>query len=354
MPKPDLDVRWLYYAIHYHKLGEIDDGSPIPSTTRAAVYVRELEVPSKETQHKIGRILGGIDDKIEVNHRSNQTLEDIAQTIFKSWFFDFDPVKAKIAANEEGRNPLRAAMRAISGKSDFELDGLPREQFDQLTALAALFPDEMQDSELGKIPNGWNIACLYDTAEYVNGSAFKGAALNRERIGKPVIKISELKQGISSSTKYTLSQIEEKYAISDGDVLYSWSGSPETSLDVFKWFGGEGWLNQHIFKLGFDSEPLKHFTYFLLKEMKPQLVSTAKQKQTTGLGHVTVSDMKRMRVVKPAAHVLQEFSKRIAPVYERASECIKEAVTLSTLRDTLLPKLLSGELSVDAVVDGGD
>jgi len=92
-PKSELDMRWLYYAIKYHELGAIDDGSPIPSTTRAAVYVCEVDVPPIEEQRAIGRILGALDDKIKLNRRMNETLEAMARALFKSWCVDFDPVR---------------------------------------------------------------------------------------------------------------------------------------------------------------------------------------------------------------------------------------------------------------------
>ena len=94
-------MRWLYYTIIHHRLGEIDDGSPIPSTTRAAVYVRGLGVPPIDEQVAIAAVLGSIDDKIEVLQETNSTLERVARAIFKSWFVDFDPVRAKA----EGREP---------------------------------------------------------------------------------------------------------------------------------------------------------------------------------------------------------------------------------------------------------
>ena len=115
--KRELDMRWLYYAIKYHKLGEIDDGSPIPSTTRAAVYVQELEVPPADEQRAIADILGTLDDKIELNRRMNETLEAMARALFKSWFVDFDPVRAKA----EGHKPelpaplLESIPRRIGG-----------------------------------------------------------------------------------------------------------------------------------------------------------------------------------------------------------------------------------------------
>ncbi len=107
-----------------------------------------------DDQKAIADVLLSLDKKIAINRRINQTLEAMAQAIFKSWFVDFDPVKAKIATKQEGRDPLRAAMSAISGKPDAELDALPPEQYEQLAATAALFPDEMEESELGEIPRG--------------------------------------------------------------------------------------------------------------------------------------------------------------------------------------------------------
>jgi len=107
----------------------------------------------------------------------------------------------------------------------------------------------------------------------------------------------------------------------------------------------EGWLNQHIFKLNFNLIKQKHFSYFFLKQIK-LLIRTAEQKQTTGLGHVTVADMKRVKIVYPNNPVLEEFSQKICPLYEKSSNLIKEVNTLTQLRDTLLPKLLSGELNV--------
>lgn len=132
VPKTDLDMRWLYYAIKFHRLGEIDDGSPIPSTTRSAVYVRDVDVPSLDEQRRIAHILGTLDDKIELNRRMNETLEGMARALFKSWFVDLDPVRAKA----QGRDT-----------------GLPKH-------LADLFPDRLVDSEIGEIPEGWSSTTL--------------------------------------------------------------------------------------------------------------------------------------------------------------------------------------------------
>lgn len=126
VPKTDLDMRWLYYAMIHHKIGEIDDGSPIPSTTRAAVYVLDLDVPNIDEQRAIGYALGALDDKIELNRMMNKTLEALAVALFKSWFLDFDPVRAK---------------------AEGSASGLP-------ARISALFPSSFHDSELGEIPPG--------------------------------------------------------------------------------------------------------------------------------------------------------------------------------------------------------
>jgi type I restriction enzyme S subunit len=329
-------------------------------TTRASLNNSILEIlkivlPPIKVQIEIANILKSIDDKIELNVQMNQNLETMAQAIFKSWFVDFEPVKAKIAAIEAGEDPEsvnRAAMRAISGRSDGGLDKMQAEQpeeYAQLKGTAELFPAAMWDSELGEVPKGWGFKPLYETAGYVNGAAFKTKDFSENRSGLPIIKIAELKQGISSGTKYTSEDVKEKYFIDDDDVLYSWSGSPETSLEVFKWFGGKGYLNQHIFKLNFENTQQKYFTYFLLQHMKPLLIRTAQQKQTTGLGHITIADMKRMLVVYPDDQTLTRYSEVVGPIYEQNSMLQRENSKLVALRYILLPKLLSGKLSVDTI-----
>ena len=296
-----LDNDFLMYALlsptYKNKLLESTRGSTVPRVLKTDITGLEIALPSIIEQRKIASVLKNIDSKIELNRQINQTLEQIAQAIFKFWFVDFEPVKAKIEAKQNGQDPERAAMRAISGKTDAELDALTPEQLQQLTTAAALFPDELENSKLGEMPKGWEWKPLYETAEYVNGASFKSKDFAPGKEGLPIIKIAELKQGISEGTKFTLGCFPKKYQIGNDDVLYSWSGSPETSLEVFKWFGGDGWLNQHIFKLNFTSIQQKYFSYFLLKYMKPELIRTAQQKQTTGLGHVTVADMKRIKVV---------------------------------------------------------
>jgi len=293
-------------------------GATMPSLNQEIIGRIPLPLPSFNEQRAIAHILGTLDDKIELNRRMNETLEAMARAIFQSWFVDFDPVCAKV----EGREP-----------------GLPKE-------IAALFPDSFEESELGEVPRGWSVRTLWNCADYINGSAFRNDAFSPDRLGLPVIKIGELKDGISAQTKFTEAMLEPKYRINSGDILFSWSGSPDTSIDTFVWAGGEGWLNQHIFKIQFKCSEEKFFVYELLRHLNPVFVEIARNKQTTGLGHVTAQDLKRLKTVFPPALELRAFNQLAEPLFNRAFANRLESRTLTVLRDTLLPKFISGELRV--------
>jgi type I restriction enzyme S subunit len=164
--------------------------------------------------------------------------------------------------------------------------------------------------------------------------------------GFPIVKIAELKDGIGTQTKWSERHAKPNQIIDTGDLIYSWSGSPDTSLEAFLWSGGRGLLNQHIFKVITKSVAQKRFVYYLLQYLRPVLVETARNKQTTGLGHVTISDMKRLHVCLPSGEAMAEFDRNIAAIFDHAFNNTLESRTLATLRDTLLPKLLSGEVRV--------
>ena len=137
-------------------------GSTVKGIKQSELRKIILPIPPIVEQKCIGKILSDLDDKIHLNNQINQTLESIAQAIFKSWFIDFDPVRAKIAAKQNGEDPELAAMCAISGKSEEELQQMPEEDLTELQATAALFPDELVESELGEVPKGWSITKVDD------------------------------------------------------------------------------------------------------------------------------------------------------------------------------------------------
>lgn len=142
---------------------------------------------------------------------------------------------------------------------------------------------------------------LFDLAIWKNGLAFKN--IHFSPTGLPVIKIAELKNGISAQTQFTEQVFDDSVFLRKGDMLFSWSGNPETSIDVFWYELPDGWLNQHIFKVTPTEGVDTHYLFYLLKAMKPQFTAIASNKQTTGLGHVTIKDLKEMMVELPAINI---------------------------------------------------
>lgn len=148
-----------------------------------------------------------------------------------------------------------------------------------------------------QFPSNWERASLYSLATWVNGLAFRDFVFTES--GKPIIKIAEIKDGISGQTKYTNQSFDESVHVYPGDLLFSWSGQPETSIDAFWWRGEDGWLNQHTFRVTAKDAIDQKFLYYVLKYLKPSFVGIARNKQTTGLGHVTKRDMQEMEVAYP-------------------------------------------------------
>jgi type I restriction enzyme S subunit len=165
-------------------------------------------------------------------------------------------------------------------------------------------------------PDSWARRPLFRTATWKNGIAFRD--INFSASGKPVLKIAELKNGITAQTRHTQSTFDPSVLVTTGDVLFSWSGNPDTSIDVFRWQGPEGWLNQHIFKVTPASGVNPEFLFYLLKYLRPLFADIARTKQTIGLGHITVADLKEIEVGVPLspiqtriAHVLGTLDRKI-------------------------------------------
>lgn len=148
---------------------------------------------------------------------------------------------------------------------------------------------------------------LFNLAIWKNGLAFKKIDFSDK--GLPVIKIAELNNGISSNTSFTQGDYGKEFFVQWDDLLFSWSGNPQTSIDVFRYRLPDGWLNQHIFKVTANSELVtKDFLYYTLKYLKPYFTQIAINKQTTGLGHVTIADLKRMSVVIPKKEIQEQVT----------------------------------------------
>lgn len=201
---------------------------------------------------------------------------------------------------------------------------------DNLEAVGLTIFKEQLASQLGRL----TATSLYDLAEYVNGTSFSADEYAAD--GLPIIKIAELKDGITASTQYFNGQKDKKYLIHDAEILFSWSGNPDTSIDTFIWSHGDAILNQHTFKM----VPYhgRAFTYFMLKYSKPEFVKAAMGKQTTGLGHVTVKDLKRLTIPFSKEFALS-FNRMSLPLLDSMFVNLKEINTLIEIRKQLVMRI---------------
>ncbi|WP_353268069.1 restriction endonuclease subunit S [Gemmatimonas sp.] len=314
VPKTELDMRWLYYAIIHHQLGQIDDGSPIPSTTRAAVYPREIDVPLPDEQRAIARVLGALDDKIEQNRRTARALERLARAIFQAWFVDFEPVKAKA----EGTTAFPSMSQPV---------------FDAL-------PTRFVESAIGPVPEGWEVKPLAEIATFLNGLALQKYPPRADGEDLRVIKIAELRKGSAENADLANSDVPAEYVIDDGDLLFSWSGTLEAEF----WFGGKGALNQHLFKVTSSQFP-SWFCLRWIREHLPWFRTIAASKATT-MGHIKRGHLEEAQVVVPPAAVTREADKTLGRLHDLNAQLMIESRRLAATRDYLLPKLLSGDVRV--------
>ena len=304
----------------------------------------EIDLPPLTVQRQIAKVMLDLDAKIDLNRRINQTLEAMAQAIFKSWFVDFDPVKAKIAAIEQGENPLRAAMRAISGKTDAELDQMPREHHAQLAATAALFPDEMQDSELGEIPKGWKVKPLSEFLTIKRGGSPRPIQEFMAPKGLPWVKIADATAEASPFLFRTKEFIKETglkktVYLQSGSLILTNSATP--GLPKFLELDAcihDGWLYFPEKKLFSDQ-----YLYLLFQTIRAELVAQGNGSVFTNL---KTDILKAQRVIAPSELIMKAFTAAVKPMFLGIRAKTVERQQMSELRDTLLPKLLSGELSV--------
>lgn len=313
---PKLDIGFLRYLIgsaeftrHIHA---ITTGTAVPHISGKQIKDFTFDLPPVAEQRAIASILGALDDKIELNRRISETLEAMARALFKSWFVDFDPVRAKM----DGRGPVWMGAET-----------------------APLFPDSFEDSQLGPIPIGWQIRSLDEIAHFLNGLALqKYPPINSETL--PVIKIAQLRKGDVTGADRCDRNIPKNYVVGDGDVLFSWSGSLEVEL----WCGGEGALNQHLFKVTSNDFPKWFYYLWTLQHLKEfRLIAAGK---ATTMGHIQRSHLAAAKVLVPPRRLLDAMTRLVSPLVDKFIANRIEARTLAKLRDTLLPRLLTGELRV--------
>lgn len=341
-------LREFAYYFYSSYLGQtilksIVSGSAQPKFNKTDFRRTQILVPKRYDFSSIVAPLKSLDDKIQLNHQINQTLEQMAQAIFKSWFVDFEPVKAKIAALEAGgseEDALLAAMQVISGKGETELTRLQAEQPEQyaeLRATAELFPAAMQDSELGEIPEGWNPSTVGHEFDVTMGQSPPGDTYNEEGEGAPFFQgRRDFGERFPSNRVYCSAP---KRMANEGDTLLSVRAPVgDTNIALTNCCIGRG-LAALRHKSGCSS-----YTYYSIIQLGQALSSY--DSEGTVFGSINQKNLRAIPVVAPAIDVLAAFTRTVGSIDELIRVNSEEASTLADTRDTLLPKLLSGELSV--------
>ena len=285
-----MDEDYLYYLVCSPMVRDIAIKSMVGSSGRQRVQTDvvkniELELPTLDNQRKIGALLKSLDDKIALNSKINNNLEQQAQAIFANEFLSLDT-----------------------------------------------------------LPDGWKQASLIDIADYLNGLAMQKYRPTTDEIGIPVLKIKELRQGCCDDNSELCSpSIKSDYIIHDGDVIFSWSGS----LLVDFWCGGICGLNQHLFKVT-SSKYDKWFYYAWTKHHLNRFVAVAADKATT-MGHIKRDELAKAEVLIPNENDYNRIGVLLQPIYEMIISNRIENKKLAATRDALLPKLMSGEIDMSEV-----
>ena len=328
-------------------------GSTVKGIKQSELRKIILPIPPIAEQKCIGKILSDLDDKIHLNNQINQTLESIAQALFKSWFVDFDPVRAKIVAKQEGNDPELAAMCVISGKSEVELHQMAEDDFAELQATAALFPDELVESELGEVPKGWEITNI----NAVTASIFSGGTPSTKDMtywnGEiPWLSSGETRNKIIVSTEKSITETAVKKSSTKlaifGDILIASAGQGhtrgQTSFNAI-----ECYINQSIVALRANDKVSPYWLYYCLEPRYDEMRSLSDSHSSRG--SLTTKLLASMPVILPTKELVLSFDKLIKSMLTQQVKNLKETKILKETRDALLPKLLSGEIDVSALQD---
>ncbi len=335
--KADLDQRFLFYLLKQpdfqtYIVGTAQGSASQASITLSDIFGFEFQCPPLPEQNAIAGILGALDDKIELNRRMNATLEAMARALFQSWFIDFDPVRRNMDRNgqptqQSKTGSVKREMEPPSAISDFT---------SQSSHFDSLFPASFQDSPLGPIPKGWRVASIYEIADVIYGAPFASSLFNSERVGKPLVRIRDLPS--ESPGVFTTEEHPKGYLLKPGDIAVGMDGE----FRAYIWAGVESWLNQRVCvfapKPGFSAA-------FVRNSIIAPLAQVEATETATTVIHLGKNDIDRFTAILPCASVAEAFTRLCQPWYEKIVTNKQQSRTLATLRDTLLPKLLSGEIS---------
>lgn len=296
-PKTEMDVRWAYYDLLTQDINGMDSGSAIPSTSRDAFYGLLVRVPPISQQRAIAHVLGTLDDKIELNGRMNETLEAMAGSIFKSWFVDFDPVHAKV-------NGAAAAV------------GCPKSVFD-------LFPQRFLPSKIGPIPKGWRVMSWGDVATLEYGRALRGYDEKRGRY-----RVYGPNGPIGWSDRYLCPHAGVVIGRKGAYRGVHFSPVPFYVIDTAFYVEP---------KLGLDWR----WAYYTLLR-----IGINEMDSGSAIPSTSREDFYRIPVCMPPVPIMEAYGSMVRQLFAKVEQNERMSAILAAIRDTLLPKLLSGEVRV--------
>jgi type I restriction enzyme S subunit len=295
-----LDNRFLLYSFRCDYLqGQIKSLGSGATVEHMRVPDAEkllLRLPPLPIQTRIGDVLSAYDDLIENNTRRITLLEQMAEMIYREWFVDL-------------RFPGHEKAKIV------------------------------ESSDIGSIPEGWKTATFAEIANFLNGYAF--GPEDWGTTGKPIIKIKELKNGVGNDTpRYSGNDLDSKYRVSSGDVLFSWSAS----LDVYIWAGEEGLLNQHLFRVTSKS---RFGRTLLFHSLKHRMEDFRLRSMGTTMRHIKRGALNEVHTIVPESSIRAQFEALVEPMADLATNLRLKNITLRQTRDLLLSKLISGEVCVE-------
>ena len=295
----NVDSRFLYYLLTQQSFFDYvmcgTKGCKMPRGDKQQIMQWPIHLPSLVEQKKIAGVLSVLDAKIQVNRSINDNLEQQAEALYKSWFVDFEPFK----------------------------DG------------------NFVESELGLIPEGWNVGGIYKYVDVIYGAPYKSSLFNEDKEGYPLIRIRDLKS--FAPQFYTTEILPQTEYIIAGDVV----AGMDAEFTPHIWQGEKGVLNQRCCK--FKGQHQWVSNYYLLNLIKPELEYVQSYKTGTTVSHLGKADIDRFNVIIPPESVVKAFSCIVDSLLEQKIKCADEIRNLTAIRDSLLPKLMSGELKINEI-----
>jgi type I restriction enzyme S subunit len=329
-----LDRRYLHAflrspSFHQQLATRADETDMAPYVSLTSQRGLSVTLPPIVTQRAIGCILGAMDDKIGLNRRRNRTLEAMARAIFQSWFVDFDPVRAKVA----GRAPA----------------GMSKE-------VAKLFPSAFEESDLGPIPKGWRVTSLADEITANKGLSYKGEFLCEQGEGLPMHNLNSVYEGggyKNEGLKWYKGEYQPRHLLKPGDVIVT---NTEQGFDhlligyaaiVPERYGEKGLFSHHIYRIQQKATSYlpAWFTYLMLRTQRFHEVVAGHSNGTT-VNMLPADGLQKPRFVLPPEKLVKRFGEWFVSTQKQLEGLHDENMTLTALRDALLPKLISGELRV--------